>query len=413
MLMFLGFGICLSAYYIYQNKESVFMNIAKASVRIEDIYLNYLGMSVSYLVPDHSNTTLLDQYNKYYLDRYVSNLSHQDKYNKMNNEYFVILKYDIKRKILCYVKNSFTFNEIELSEEDINFSSPIILCNVSIYETNPETNERKKLFDNIDVTECFNYLVNRNSRIILSNTSKYKEFWLYYLNYFLQNRNIFINYDNLENIELSWKIMDQNIKTTEGSEISLITNNDSTNISIIDDTQTIGINENENEYDSIDDINQIDFSKKNHSDINEIYSSNSNINEKNNDHIEEESHTDDGPKSLEVEVSDGCADNREIVDEDNREIVVEATVEDKVTVEDKATVEDKVTVEEDKVTVEEDKIIVVEENNNEIVETVFEPEVENIDEEIEVKLNIVNSMVQNIIDDVVKNKDIIQMDDLN
>ena len=364
MLMFIGFGICLSAYYIYQNKESVFMNIAKASLRIEDIYLNYVGLSVSYLVPDHSNSSLLDQYNKYYLDRYVSNLSHQDKYNKANNEYFVILKYNIKRKILCYVKNSFTFSEIELCDKDINFSSPIILCNISIYETDPETNERKTLFDEIDVTECFNYLINRNSRIILSNNNKYKEFWIYYLNYFLENRNIFINFDNLDNIELSWKIMDASIKTTEGSELLLITNNNSTNISIIDDIQKIDINE--NEYDSIDDICQLNFSKKKKN-INYKYSNNLNIIEKNNNSVKNEYQEDD-VDSLEVEISDGSEDNREIVEEDEDEV---------------------------------------------IVEDIFESEVDNINEEIEIKLNIATTIVQNIVKGVVKKKGIIQMNDLN
>ena len=116
MLMLIGFGLCISAYYIYQNKEHVLMNIAKAGVRLEDIYLNYLGMSVSYLVPDHLNSSLIDQCNKYYLDRYVSNLSHLDKYNKTNNEYFVILKYNIKRRVLCYVKNSFTFSDINITD---------------------------------------------------------------------------------------------------------------------------------------------------------------------------------------------------------------------------------------------------------------------------------------------------------
>merc|ERR1711871_886182 len=143
---------------------------------------NYVGMSVSYLVPDHLNSTLIDQCNKYYLDRYISNLSHLDKYNKTNNEYFVILKYNIKRKTLCYVKNSFTFSDMNIGEEDFNFSSPIILCSVSIYETNQETNERTTLFSDIDVTQCFNYLVNRNSKLILSNKNKYKEFWIYYYN---------------------------------------------------------------------------------------------------------------------------------------------------------------------------------------------------------------------------------------
>jgi hypothetical protein len=477
MLMFIGFGICLSAYYIYQNKESVFMNIAKASLRIEDIYLNYVGLSVSYLVPDHSNSSLLDQYNKYYLDRYVSNLSHQDKYNKANNEYFVILKYNIKRKILCYVKNSFTFSEIELCDKDINFSSPIILCNISIYETDPETNERKTLFDEIDVTECFNYLINRNSRIILSNNNKYKEFWIYYLNYFLENRNIFINFDNLDNIELSWKIMDASITTTEGSELLLITNNNSTNISIIDDIQKIDINE--NEYDSIDDICQLNFSKKKKN-INYKYSNNLNIIEKNNNSVKNEYQEDD-VDSLEVEISDGSEDNREIVEEDEDEVIVEEDEviveedeviveededEDEVIVEEDEVIveedededeviveedededeviveEDEVIVEEDEVIVEEDEVIVeededevflkedeviveedkdedeviVEEDKDEdevIVEDIFESEVDNINEEIEIKLNIATTIVQNIVKGVVKKKGIIQMNDLN
>ena len=160
MLMFIGIGLCISAYYIYHNKESVLINLATAGVKLEDIYLNFKGMSVSYLVPDHENHTLIDQFNKYYLDRYVSKLSHDNKYNKSNNDYFVILKYNIKRNTICFVKNSFTFNDMIISQQDVYFSSPIILCSVSIYENNSEPKECKKLFEDIDITECLNYLVN-------------------------------------------------------------------------------------------------------------------------------------------------------------------------------------------------------------------------------------------------------------
>ena len=127
MLMFIVFGLCISALYIYQNKEHVGMNIAKAGIKLEDIYLNYKGMSISYLVPDHENNILINKYNRYYLDRYVSNIVH-NKY-KTNKDYFVIIKYNIKRKTFCYVKNSFTFNDILITEDDFKFISPIILAN--------------------------------------------------------------------------------------------------------------------------------------------------------------------------------------------------------------------------------------------------------------------------------------------
>ena len=104
MLMLIGFGLFISAYCLYQNKNNVMMNIAKAGIKLEDIYLNFKGISLSYLVPDHNNLTLINQYNKYYLDRYVSNLSHNDNYNVNNNNYFVILKYDIKRKLYVMLK---------------------------------------------------------------------------------------------------------------------------------------------------------------------------------------------------------------------------------------------------------------------------------------------------------------------
>jgi hypothetical protein len=288
MLMFIGFGICISAYYIYHNKDNVFMNLAKAGVKLEDVYLNYKGMSISYLVPDHTNYNLLDQYNKYYLDRYVSNLSHNDNYNKTNNEYFVILKYNIKRKTLCYVKNSFTFSEMNILEEDMNYSSPIILCSLSIFETNTDNDDKKALFTDIDVTECFNYLVNKNSKLILSNNRKYKEFWIYYFNYFLQSRSIFINCSNLDNIELVWSIMDDKIKTTNGSEIFVTTDNNSTNICLIGNESMHNLSHNENEYDSIEDYNQIDFSQKDNSDVNH-YDTDNSLNTQYDDEVNHES----------------------------------------------------------------------------------------------------------------------------
>lgn len=268
MLMFIGIGLCISAYYIYHNKESVLMNLAKAGVKLEDIYLTFKGMRVSYLVPDHENHTLIDQFNKYYLDRYVSKLSHDNKYNKSNNDYFVILKYNIKRNTICFVKNSFTFNDIIISEEDVSFSSPIILCSVSIYENNSETKECKKLFEDIDITECLNYLVNRNSRVVLSNNSKFKVFWIYYLNYFLQERNIYINSNNLDAISISWNIMEANMNITNGNEILIETNDSETNIRNIDEVEIQGFIENENEYDNIDDIENLIINFCNRKNIN-------------------------------------------------------------------------------------------------------------------------------------------------
>jgi hypothetical protein len=391
MLMLIGFGLCISAYYIYQNKENVLMNIAKAGVKLEDIYLNYVGMSVSFLVPDHSNSSLIDQCNRYYLDRYVSNLSHSDNYNKTNNEYFVILKYNIKRKVLCYVKNSFTFSDIIITEEDVNFSSPIILCSVSIYETNQETNERTTLFSDIDVTQCFNNLVTRNSKLILSNTNKYKEFWIYYFNYFLQNRNIFINTDNLNNIEIEWNIMDSNIKTTKGSELLVVTNNSSTEISIIESNESLHINE--DEYDSIDDLNKIDFSQKLNADINNQYVNDENtIQPENNEELD----------GLNQDIGGEVFDDEEVVDEEveeTNEVVDEDVEETNEVVEEEVEEE----VEETNEEVEVEEVVEVVEEVEEVEETnEVEEEVEETNEEVEVEVEEVVKEVEVEVEEVVK-----------
>ena len=183
----------------------------------------------------------------------MDNISNSQSYNDNNNNYFVVLNFSIKRKTLCYVKNSLIFNDKEITEDDVNYSSPIILCTVNI---NQRTNgDIKNLFTNYDVTNIINYLVNRNTKIILSNLPKYKEFWIYYLNYFLQDRNVYINIDNLNEIEFEWNIMKDNLEKIEGSEILIYTNESKTNISNIS-TNEIEKIISENEYDSIDDINK-------------------------------------------------------------------------------------------------------------------------------------------------------------
>ena len=258
--MLIGLGLCISAYYIYQNKESVVINIVKAGVKIEDIYLNLKGISISYLVPDHENHTLINQYNKYYLDRYVSNLSHTNNYHKNKNDYFVILKYNIKRKDLCFVKKSFTFSEKILNNSDMNFTSPVILCSVSIYNKQHINN---CIYENIEITDIFNYLVNRNSTIILSNKKKFKQFWLYYLNYFLQDRNIYISFNDIEDIEIKWNIMDSNLVEKKGSEFIVKTDEKTTTILDFNHENEESLLALDNEYDSIEDLNEIEkVSKK-------------------------------------------------------------------------------------------------------------------------------------------------------
>ena len=381
MLMLIGFGLFISAYYIYNNKNNVMMNIAKAGIKIEDIYLNYKGLSISYLVPNHDICSLTDQYNKYYLDRYISNLSHNTNYDKTNNDYFVILKYCVKRKTYCYVKNSFTFADFNLTEEDLNFSSSIILCNATIYEETKE-GDKKELFSNLDVTKCFNYLINRNTKIVLSNTLKYKQFWIYYLNYFLEDRNIFINSKNIENIKITWNIMDSNIKTIEGSEILITTNNTNTNISIITDEEKENLSFEENEYDSIEDLNEIDFSSKINfnsefikmNDFNEDLD-NSNSNEDLDNSNSNEEVNDSNPN----EDLDNSNSNEEADDSNSNEEVNTSI----------------------KIFVSDEEV----ENSNEVVSQSIEKVVSNVVE------NIIDS-ITNTIDEYKKENNIIQMQNL-
>ena len=49
-----------------------------------------------YLVPDHENKILIDQCNKFYLQKYVDNISNGQSYNDNNNNYFVVLNFSIK-----------------------------------------------------------------------------------------------------------------------------------------------------------------------------------------------------------------------------------------------------------------------------------------------------------------------------
>ena len=257
--MFISIGLCLSAYCIYKNKELVFLNLAKMGVKIEDIYFNYKGTNMSYLVPNYENKTLINKCNKFNLQKYLDDIYNNKSYNINNNNYFVVLNYSIKRKTLCYVKNSLIFSDKEITEDDINYLSPIILCSVNI---NQRINgDVKKIFTNYDITNIINYLVNRNTKIILSNLPKYKEFWIFYFNYFLQDRNVFINIDNNEEIEIEWNIMKDNLQKIEGKEILISTDETKTNISIISSNNIEKIIS-ENEYDSIDDINISKFKKQ-------------------------------------------------------------------------------------------------------------------------------------------------------
>ena len=96
--------------------------------------------------------------------------------------------------------------------------------------------------------------------------------------------------------------MDSNIKTTTGPEISVISNNSSTSISIIDSHESIIVSE--NEYDSIDDFNQIDFSQKQNSDINGAYLNNEESNNEANG--DEEVHNEaNGDSEVDDEVLNG------------------------------------------------------------------------------------------------------------
>ena len=133
MLMLILFGILLSGYFFYKNKYNIILNIAKLSMKLENILLEYKGVTNTFLVPDYDNNILIELPTQYYIENYI-------KENVKYSDYlFIIQKINYKNNIFCNIKNAENIINIESNtipiDENTHINSPIILCIVTIYNT--------------------------------------------------------------------------------------------------------------------------------------------------------------------------------------------------------------------------------------------------------------------------------------
>lgn len=214
MLMLILFGILLSGYFFYKNKYNIILNIAKLSMKLENILLEYKGVTNTFLVPDYDNNILIELPTQYYIENYI-------KENVKYSDYlFIIQKINYKNNIFCNIKNAENIINIESNtipiDENTHINSPIILCIVTIYNTlNNEV-----LLKEYDVTNYINYLI-FNKEVELTNDLKQKYFWIAYLNYFLKERNSYISTDSVENLKFEWKIMKDNLEELHSENITI------------------------------------------------------------------------------------------------------------------------------------------------------------------------------------------------
>ena len=216
MLMLILFGILLSGYFFYKNKYNIILNIAKLSMKLEHILLEYKGSTTTYLIPNYDKNILIELPTKYYIENYIKdNVKYAD-------YLFIIQKINYKNNIFCNIKNVENIINLDSNtfhiDETIQINSPIILCIVNIYEGD------KLILTEYDITSYINYLV-FNKEVKLTNDLKQKYFWITYLNYFLKERNCYISTDNIENLKFEWIIMKDNLEELHSENIT-ITNKD-------------------------------------------------------------------------------------------------------------------------------------------------------------------------------------------
>ena len=96
----------------------------------------------------------------------------------------------------------------------INYNSPIISCSITIND-----NDNNVLYSDYDITILVNSYISYNCELLLSNNNiYYKQLWVFLLNNYLKDKNIYLNLNN----KIIWKIITQNIEIYENSELNIV-----------------------------------------------------------------------------------------------------------------------------------------------------------------------------------------------
>lgn len=96
----------------------------------------------------------------------------------------------------------------------INYNSPIISCSITIND-----NDNNVLYRDYDITILLNSYISYNCELLLSNNNiYYKQLWVFLLNNYLKDKNIYLNLNN----KIIWKIITQNIEIYENSELNIV-----------------------------------------------------------------------------------------------------------------------------------------------------------------------------------------------
>ena len=216
MAVVLGLGICASAYLLYKNKTAVSLKILDLSLKMEEYYLKIRGNVKYYLIPDNKMNTYKVSYN--FNDIFVqdNDILLQQAYNINDRPcQFYIQTVDINKKIYNFIKSLSDTTEKEINENIIKFKSPILSCTLDVMKDN------EYIYKEYDITENMNSFINYDTDILLSNDQEYKKMWIYYFNYIYAPKNAYINYNNLDQIKLSWNIMTDKMEIISGSNIKI------------------------------------------------------------------------------------------------------------------------------------------------------------------------------------------------
>ena len=228
MATIIGIGLCASAYLLYKNKTKVSLKIIDISLKVEEYYLKIRGDIKYYLLPDNKMNTFKVSYN--FNDIFIPNkdiLLH-NAYN-INDKpcQFYIQSIDVNKKIYNFIKSLSDVTEKKIDENIINFKSPIISCSLNIMKDNDY------IYKDYDITESFNSFINYDTDILLSNDQEHKKMWIYYFNYIFSAKNAYINYNNIDQIHLSWTILTNKMESFNGSTIKINIDKDKCNINVI------------------------------------------------------------------------------------------------------------------------------------------------------------------------------------
>lgn len=220
MAAMIGIGLCASAYYIYKNQTNISLHLIKLSLKVEDYLLKYRGNINYYLVPDEKahSLTYCNGLNNCLNDNNDILLRQAYDINDKPCEYYINIK-DIDKRCFSFVNLLSDNKEHFINDEFKKYKSPILSCIINI------TKNGDSIFKDYDLTKNINSFVNYNSETILSNKETLKKLWVFYFNYVGKSNNSHISYDNIDDIELEWTIMKDNLEFISGKEISIKTEN--------------------------------------------------------------------------------------------------------------------------------------------------------------------------------------------